>query len=182
MKKQLGSKDQGFSLIEVLAAITILSVVALVLSSYFTNSLSYSKKNQNKTIMVNLARNALFYMEKQSFSGLSEYFARTDTLKCTKKAEDAAQDCSGPADGLGTKEDIVRGVLNPTVNGISYNVSVQYQKDLHENMKHSADDETKRSSAKYLLPVKVIVQGLGDNGSRANETVVEGYITDETIR
>ncbi|MNU56412.1 hypothetical protein D3C71_455090 [compost metagenome] len=179
--KQLGSKDQGFSLIEVLAAITILSIVALVLSSYFTNSLSYSKKNQNKTIMVNLARNALFYMEKQSFSVLSGYFNNTDTLKCEKRTEDPVQDCSEPAALLGTNEDIVRGVLNPTVNGIQYTVSIQYQLDLHEDMMHSTD-ETKKNSAKYLLPVKVTVQGPGENGSRANETVVEGYITDETIR
>lgn len=181
MVKQLGSRDQGFSLIEVLAAITILSIVALVLSSYFTNSLSYSKKNQNKTIMVNLARNALFYMEKQSFSVLSGYFKDNGTLECEKTPGDPVQDCSGPAGLLGKDEEVVRGVLTPAVNGIQYAVSIQYQKDLHEDMRHSAD-ETKKDSAKYLLPVKVTVRGPGDSGSRANETVVEGYITDETIR
>ncbi|WP_185897302.1 type IV pilus modification PilV family protein [Paenibacillus zeisoli] len=181
MVKQQGSKEDGFSLIEVLAAITILSIVALVLSSYFTSSLSYSKKNQNKTIMVNLARNALFYMEKQSFSVLSGYFEDTDSLKCKKKPESPVQDCSEPASLLSADEDVVRGVLSPTVNGIQYSVSIQYQRNLHEDMLHSTD-ETKKNSAKYLLPVKVTVQGPGDNGSRANETVVEGYITDETIR
>lgn len=53
-------KEAGFTLIEVLAAIVILSIVSLVLTSYFTNAMTYSKSNQNKTIMVNLARNALF--------------------------------------------------------------------------------------------------------------------------
>ncbi|MFD1903648.1 prepilin-type N-terminal cleavage/methylation domain-containing protein [Paenibacillus rhizoplanae] len=60
-------KEAGFTLIEVLAAIVILSIVSLVLTSYFTHALSYSKSNQNKTIMVNLARNALFLYGEAGF-------------------------------------------------------------------------------------------------------------------
>lgn len=66
-------QEKGFTLIEVLAAIVILSIVSLVLTSYFTNAMSYSKSNQNKTIMVNLARNALFYVEKQDFEEMSNF-------------------------------------------------------------------------------------------------------------
>lgn len=66
-------QEKGFTLIEVLAAIVILSIVSLVLTSYFTNAMSYSKSNQNKTIMVNLARNALFYVEKQDFKAMKEF-------------------------------------------------------------------------------------------------------------
>lgn len=66
-------QEKGFTLIEVLAAIVILSIVSLVLTSYFTNAMSYSKSNQNKTIMVNLARNALFYVEKQDFEAMKEF-------------------------------------------------------------------------------------------------------------
>lgn len=66
-------QEKGFTLIEVLAAIVILSIVSLVLTSYFTNAMSYSKSNQNKTIMVNLARNALFYVEKQDFEAMQEF-------------------------------------------------------------------------------------------------------------
>lgn len=66
-------QEKGFTLIEVLAAIVILSIVSLVLTSYFTNAMSYSKSNQNKTIMVNLARNALFYVEKQDFKEMQEF-------------------------------------------------------------------------------------------------------------
>lgn len=69
-------QEKGFTLIEVLAAIVILSIVSLVLTSYFTNAMSYSKSNQNKTIMVNLARNALFYVEKQDFKAMKEFLRK----------------------------------------------------------------------------------------------------------
>lgn len=69
-------QEKGFTLIEVLAAIVILSIVSLVLTSYFTNAMSYSKSNQNKTIMVNLARNALFYVEKQDFEAMKEFLRK----------------------------------------------------------------------------------------------------------
>lgn len=69
-------QEKGFTLIEVLAAIVILSIVSLVLTSYFTNAMSYSKSNQNKTIMVNLARNALFYVEKQDFKAMKVFLRK----------------------------------------------------------------------------------------------------------
>lgn len=75
MKAKL-REEKGFTLVEVLAAIVILSIVSLILTSYFTNALSYSKSNQNKTVMANLARNALFYMEKQNFSAMKEHFEK----------------------------------------------------------------------------------------------------------
>lgn len=185
-RMKLGPKqEQGFTLIEVLAAIVILSIVSLVLTSYFTNAMSYSKSNQNKTIMVNLARNALFYVEKQDFEPIKEYFRDNKNSgifsdQCyrpeTEPGFESCQIYSNIAD-----TGVLADVLNPTINGIQYHIDISYQKALDEVALDSADP-IQLVMAKYLLPVKVRVRDSGRKNNNISETVVEGYITDEEIR
>ncbi|WP_339311843.1 type II secretion system protein [Paenibacillus sp. FSL M7-0896] len=167
------SKEAGFTLIEVLAAIVILSIVSLVLTSYFTNAMTYSKSNQNKTIMVNLARNALFYMEKQDFDKTVEFFRdKTDRLSADVckigGCGDAISD-EGAAYRKAFNTETLSHVLHPIVNGMEYSIDVIYQKEL--------DD----AYQKYLLPVKVVVTS-ASVGSPSAPVEVEGYISNEEIR
>lgn len=181
---KLGIKqEQGFTLIEVLAAIVILSIVSLVLTSYFTNAMSYSKSNQNKTIMVNLARNALFYVEKQDFEPIKIYFRDkgnpailADQCYRTEPDTEFCESYTNIAD-----TGVLVDVLNPTINGIQYHIDIKYQKKLDEEALKSPD-VTQQVMAKYLLPVEVRVRDSGRNNNTISETVVEGYITDEEIR
>ncbi|WP_138495664.1 type IV pilus modification PilV family protein [Paenibacillus pinistramenti] len=191
--------EQGFTLIEVLASIVILAIVSLVLTSFFTHALSYSKANQNKTIMVNLARNALFYAEKQDFDKWETYFKAAE-------AEDKSNDhseiaCKPSADGneaalcseyanLVDDTSVLKAVLFPTINQIHYEISIQFQRDTYNRMlngtANSEQDQAGQSAidkdiAPYLLPVQVVVRDTSDT-SGAKQTVVEGYITDEKIR
>jgi len=170
-------KEEGFTLIEVLAAIVILSIVSLVLTSYFTNALSYSKSNQNKTIMVNLARNALFYMEKQDFDKMEDYFADVthNTLECS-----ISDGSCGTYNSIVDDTVVLEAILNPYINKVQYQISIVYQRATHNNMSTSKTDFDKDISP-YLLPVEVIVWDSKDT-IRAKQTVVEGYITDEKIR
>lgn len=187
-------KEAGFTLIEVLAAIVILSIVSLVLTSYFTNALSYSKSNQNKTIMVNLARNALFYMEKQDFGDMGAFFNVKKVNQNPLHPEIVASQCKDATTCIYNTNIMNAGalpeVLNPVINGISYEVSIKYQADLHQDMLagksivdgvESADDR-KKEMAPYLIPVLVEVTGPGGPNGQASSTAVEGYITDEKIR
>lgn len=177
-------KENGFTLLEVLAAIVILSIVSLVLTSYFTNALSYSKSNQNKTVMVNLARNALFYMEKQDFETMKNLLA-SDIQQpglvgnlCTSTSE-----CQYKDKFLNPK--ILPDVLNPLINNVQYELEISYQAELHQEMlegDNSDEGNRKIQMAQFLLPVKVVVKGPGGPKGQAYETVVEGYITDEKIR
>ncbi|WP_151733779.1 prepilin-type N-terminal cleavage/methylation domain-containing protein [Paenibacillus tengchongensis] len=177
----------GFTLIEVLAAIVILSIVSLVLTSYFTNAMSYSKSNQNKTIMVNLARNALFYMEKQDFAKMQEFFV-TDghTLSADECRIGTCGDKSNPEDPYeqAFNTEALAYVLHPTVNGINYSINVIYQKDLLEDSKSEetkADEIDRAAIRDYLLPVMVVVNR--DSGGGPSAPVeVEGYISNEDIR
>lgn len=170
--------EQGFSLIEVLAAITILSIFTLVLTSYFTQALSSTKHNQSKTVMIHLARNTLFYIEKQPFARLNEYFREDGNLsisseQCQRNSESEVVDCNVYA-GLVYDPMVLESVLNPVINGVHYSVTITYQAD-------DLEPELTSEARRYLLPVSVTVQGPGDKGKR-NSAVVEGYITDEKIR
>lgn len=171
-------KEAGFTLIEVLASIVILSIVSLVLTSYFTHALSYSKSNQNKTIMVNLARNALFYMEKQDYDKTVEFFRdKTDRLSADVckigECGDAISD-EGAAYRKAFNTETLSHVLHPIVNGMEYSIDVIYQKKLDENIGEN-------DFRNYLLPVKVVVTR--DSGGGPSAPVeVEGYISNEEIR
>lgn len=171
--RMMRNREQGFTLIEVLAAIVILSIVSLVLTSYFTNALSYSKSNQNKTIMVNLARNALFYMEKQDFTEMQEFFVKEgNTLFANKCKIGSCGDPSNNKDPYQKAFDTnaLAHVLHPKVNGIDYSIDVVYQPAL-----------LKADFKEYLLPVKVVVIRDLEGGPSA-PVEVEGYISNEEIR
>lgn len=183
--------QQGFTLIEVLAAIVILSIVSLVLTSYFTNAMSYSKSNQNKTIMVNLARNALFYMEKQDFESLSEYFqkdgneeiecaAADPTVSADPTTEPPAVSACTVFEGIAGDPEVLEKVLNPSINGIDYHIRIVYQRAVYNDLRTSTDP-IDIATAEYLLPVEVMVSDVRDT-SLVKQTVVEGYITNEEIR
>lgn len=188
MRKTAWKKEQGFTLIEVLAAIIILSIVSLVLTSYFTNALSYSKSNQNKTIMVNLARNALFYMEKQDFDKMQEFFVTKDYTLYADMCKIGACGVGNSAEEAAYRQAFDTGalahVLHPTVNGIDYSINVVYQKGLLEET--DSEDEAVKEVDKadirnYLLPVQVVVTRDSEGGPSA-PVEVEGYINNEEIR
>lgn len=162
----------GFSLIEVLAAFTILSIVALAMTAFFTNALTYAKGNQNKTVMVNLARNALFYMEKQEFDPIKKYFVvdgKTE-ISC------GATSCSEEVKKLVSNGDILFEVLHPTINGVAYQISIEYQKEI------MTDLSLQGKTANYLIPINVLVEPIGGSNNAREVTRVEGYITNEKIR
>lgn len=166
-------RESGYSLIEILASLVILSIVTLALTAFFTNSLMYTKGNQSKTVMVNLARNALIYMEKQPFEPVQSYYSTYDEIAC------GAAGCSAEVGGLVKDATVLVDVLNPLVNGVQYKLSVEFQREIHNEM---LADPDKKSMAQLLIPVVVKVERAdGKTGSR-NVTEVEGYISSEKIR
>lgn len=173
------ARDEGFTLIEVLAATVILSVASLAMMTFFINAMSYNKGNQNKTVMVNLARNALFYMEKQRFNDVRDYFANNSVIDL--------QQSNCQLVGLGelkcdSNNDFLKSmtglwdVFNPVVNGKNYEVIVTYQKNL-------VDKEPSSTKFQYLIPISVSVRDKNaPNLSTRYQANVEGYILDESIR
>ncbi|MEC0270138.1 type II secretion system protein [Paenibacillus anseongense] len=182
-------REEGFTLIEVLAATVILSVASMAMLAFFINAMSYNKGNQNKTVMVNLARNALFYMEKQNYATIHNYFIDSSTEKL-KNSAISSKDCS-TRNICSNNTDLQNlflnsnmklwDVLNPKVNDIEYQISVSYQDKLTEELKN---DPVKKGMANYLLPIRVEVSVKDNNvnNGRNKPVIVEGYIANETIR
>lgn len=176
-------KEQGFTLIEVLAALLILSIVALAFTAYFSNALTFSKSNQNKTIMSNLARSAVVYMQKQDFKTLKDYFEKNDKASITSDTLKQFATCGTSEAGIcefkkifgNTDPTLVSEILSPSVNGVDYQISISYQSKL---VKSSGD------GGNLLLPITATIRPLsaGRSGPGADEVIVEGYVNAEAIR
>ncbi|NGZ76089.1 prepilin-type N-terminal cleavage/methylation domain-containing protein [Saccharibacillus alkalitolerans] len=186
-------KEQGFTLIEVLAALLIVSITALAFTAYFSNAMTFAKTNQNKTIMSNLARNALVYMQKQDFERLEAYFdSSSATVVRAAEAEqprrvgitpETFENCTASSSGACAFRDIFEGgnlepvtaVLSPRVNGIAYRVVIEYQQDLNR---------AQNAGGALLLPISATVTTAADGaaGPGANAVTVEGYVNAQSIR
>ncbi|GGN93093.1 prepilin-type N-terminal cleavage/methylation domain-containing protein [Saccharibacillus kuerlensis] len=186
-------KEQGFTLIEILAALLILSITALAFTAYFSNALTFAKANQNKTIMSNLARNALVYMQKQDFDRLEAYF-NSDSATVVRNASGTREQrvgitpetfasCTTSSGGTCAFRDMfengnlqpVMAVLRPEVNGIGYRVVIEYQKDL---------SRTAAAGGALLLPISATVTAAAEGaaGPGADAVTVEGYVNAQSIR
>jgi len=182
-------REEGFTLIEVLAATVILSVASMAMLAFFINAMSYNKGNQNKTVMVNLARNALFYMEKMNYATIHNYFIDSSTGELKDNPPITPKECS--TRNICEKPDLQNlflnpnmklwDVLNPKVNDIEYQITVSYQVDITNELK---DDPVKKGMENYLLPIRVevTVKDNNVNNGRNKPVIVEGYIANETIR
>ena len=53
------NNQKGISLLEVLLSITILSIITLSILSFFNQAYDYTKRNEDKTVGINVARNVL---------------------------------------------------------------------------------------------------------------------------
>lgn len=205
------SAESGFTLVEILACLVVLAIAGLALTSYFVNAMSYAKGNQNKTVMVNLARNTLFYLQKESvFDNLGAYFeVDKETLPSGEKRKVMnAEGC--PNNSCPNYRTLIRNgdtdtstlatILHPNINGIQYRVEISYQPSLYKTLKDSTASSGVNSGSgttsdaqtisDYLIPIKVSVSEEKVNADGAiepvttkrDQTEVEGYITDESIR
>ncbi|MFC4103338.1 type IV pilus modification PilV family protein [Paenibacillus xanthanilyticus] len=205
------SVESGFTLVEILACLVVLAIAGLALTSYFVNAMSYAKGNQNKTVMVNLARNTLFYLQKETvFDKLGTYFqVDAETLPSGEKRNVISAD--GCTNGVcanyrtlirngSTDTSTLATILHPNINGIQYRVEISYQPSLYKTLKEGAatggtsagsgEAADAQTISKYLIPIKVSVSEEKVNAdgtiepvtTKRDQTEVEGYITDESIR
>lgn len=201
--KENGPADErGFTLVEILASLVVLSIVGLTMTAFFTHAMTNAKGNQNKTVMVNLARNTLFYMQKESnFKYVREYFKVGQPLgEGDVRNVIRSEDCSRDSGACANYKDLVKdwqslvGILNPEINGIYYRVAISYQDDLYDKLNRqdaqSVNDGNSNpigAASDYLIPVKVEIVESPTSGATASSRKrdsmeVEGYITDEKIR
>ncbi|NMH72835.1 prepilin-type N-terminal cleavage/methylation domain-containing protein [Bacillus sp. RO2] len=73
--KKLFNQQNGFTLLEVLLSLTILSVVVIGMMSFFHNSYNYVNENEDKTIAAQIGRNVMNYVEKQNYNKFNGYLS-----------------------------------------------------------------------------------------------------------
>ncbi|WP_204554433.1 type IV pilus modification PilV family protein [Bacillus ectoiniformans] len=167
--KYVRNSEKGVTLLELLLAMTILSIVLLTFTRFFYQAGTFNHTNQNKTVALNVARNAMMYMEKQPFIKV-----RTDMeealLDESKRAEYSYKlmICNDsyqyflPSASSGPNCELI------TINSEDYQVTVYPEK---------MEDPTKR---KYYIPVTVEVRWEADGNPKT--TTLAGTIKSEDLR
>jgi prepilin-type N-terminal cleavage/methylation domain-containing protein len=166
---KLIKNHKGLTLIETMLSITILGIVMLGIMTLFKQAYLYTILNEDKTVGINVARNALMYMKKQSFIELKNYFTDTDKelkiLICETTDENGntienyqffAEDASIPST-----------CQNVEINNTKYEITVKAE-------------ENKQNYQNYIIPIKVIVTWERNDIERS--TQLKGVITSEDIR
>ena len=132
---QLLKKDRGFTLLEVLLAIAILSIMFTAVMGFFSQSFTYTKQNESKTVGINFARNVLNYIEHQDF----------EKMKALKVGNLHGGNCSSVSDGDGFLVNCNK-ILNSKINNVEYDAKVLI------------NPEGKTELTNFLIPITVEVK------------------------
>jgi len=148
--------ENGLTLIEVLLSITILAIILTSFLSFFNQAYSYTKKNEDKTIGINVARNVLYYMEQQDYETFSNYISKNSDVSTM-----TYNSCTDSSLNFSVEEaKVCQGFFSTTINNTPFGTTVTLQE--HDSL------------SDYLIPVKVTVTW---NENRNQQTAtVEGVI------
>lgn len=115
------NKNSGFTLIEVLIAMFILSVGILAVVSMFTTSMKASQLGRNVTVGNRLAQNLMEQVKTQTFSSaLTDMCTSTGILNCVTTPDTTTYVAGDTDTGAGTFQEASGGI-----NLVSYNVTLQ---------------------------------------------------------
>lgn len=185
--------ERGFTLIEVLLSVVILSFVMGGMFMFFTNAMTYTSYNQSKTVAVNIARGVVHYMARLDFQPIASYVNDHVTQQTPFIRLDASS-CSNTS--IFPDETVCKAVFSPTVNNVTYDEEdvqawiIPYDQAIWSQIKtnppNEFPDELKRTIqqekemakdvSNYLLRLYVTVR------SNNEVIVLKGVIANESIR
>lgn len=183
----------GFTLIEVLLSIVILSFVVSGMFMFFTHAMTYTTYNQSKTVAVNIARGVIHYMERLDFQTINAYVHDHMTEQAPFIRFDASS-CSNTS--LFPNEDVCKAVFAPTVNNVTYDEEdvqawlIPYNQTIWSNIKANPPSEFPAPLKQTIQNEKEIEENVSDYLLRLyvtvrsnNEVIVlKGVIANESIR
>ncbi|MFE8696894.1 prepilin-type N-terminal cleavage/methylation domain-containing protein [Cytobacillus sp. FJAT-53684] len=165
--KKVLSSSKGLTLIEVLLSLTILGIILMGSMKFFSQAYSYTNMNQKKTAAINVARNALMYIEKDNFIVIR------DTFENKTDEELSIYICKDKYSKF-WKEDDIDSSCNPIkINNVEYKVMIRADKDELDKVNYN-------EIRSYYFPLTAYVTWT-ING-KENSTVLEGAIKSEDIR
>lgn len=153
MKKVIKS-DHGFTLIEVLASIVLITIILLSFSQLFIQSYKTAVFNNEKLVTINLADAILAKVQAKSYTKLSTGATVQDYFKDSTKTDKKLMDPPLEID------------LNGKTYSISYQASQATTKQTNSNF-----------SEKELDLVKVVVMVTSPDGKTKGSS--EGYVSIE---
>ncbi|MBE2939176.1 prepilin-type N-terminal cleavage/methylation domain-containing protein [Anoxybacillus flavithermus] len=185
--------ERGFTLIEVLLSVVILSFVMGGMFMFFTNAMTYTSYNQSKTVAVNIARGVVHYMARLDFQPIASYVNDHVTQQTPFIRLDASS-CSNTS--IFPDETVCKAVFSPTVNNVTYDKEdvqawiIPYDQTIWSQIKNNPpsefpdplkqtiqnEKEIKENVSGYLLRLYVTVR------SNNELIVLKGVIANESIR
>lgn len=141
-KEHFMNNQKGLSLLEVLISITILSILTITILSFFNQAYDYTKRNQDKTVGINVARNILYYIEQQDYQDIYDtYTTELNPLGTDPKIELTKASCSKFSSNTKVCEDF----FSTRINNAQFDTTVTISQP---------NDPLLQG---YLFPVKVTV-------------------------
>lgn len=163
--------QQGMTIIELLVSLVILTILFTGAMQFFPQSFSYTRDNQSKTIGINVARNALHYMQGQSFLKIKKEIKDSKKVLslyiCERKENNETVKFYSYQD---SKLPIPTDCKNIEINSLSYEVTME------ENNDDKGTDTYKSS----IIPITVTVKWKGKDSDVS--TIVKGDIVSEDLR
>lgn len=162
--------SRGFTLIELLLSLTILGIVMIGSMKFFSQAYTYTNMNQKKTAAVNVARNALMYIEKENFIAIRDKFEKNSD------EEISLYICKDPIEDTYRyekfwKDETPDESCEPiTVNNVEYEVNIQN------------DDKPEASKPNYLYYVPIKATVTWSINRKEYSTELDGVIKSEDIR
>lgn len=110
--------ERGFTLVEVLAALVILSIVLMSFTAVFANTNKIAINNSEKLVVINLAD---AYLERIKINP-TEFLGNTPPVMVNCPSPETTKKCTT----------ITVNPAPPPINGKSYSVTIQLKQDTNE--------------------------------------------------
>lgn len=166
-QKQVQANEDGMSLVEILIAVTIMSIISVTLMGYFTSAVDKSAQESRKIIGANLARLKAAEL-RDSFKTGYENTILTQLISSPKFTGDLSSNGS----------EIMKGRLAPTeINGTTYRYLVELDRS---SSRWEASDPFRNDADVYLAQMLVTVYWSGQESltepSAKSSTTLDTYL------
>ncbi|MED0688065.1 type II secretion system protein [Anoxybacillus ayderensis] len=172
-QKKMNIFERGFTLIEVLLSIVILSFVVSGMFMFFTNAMTYTTYNQSKTVAINIARGVIHYMERLDFQTIAKYATDHITQQAPFVRFDASS-CSNSS--LFPSENVCKAVFSPTINNVAYDEEdvqawlIPYDQTIWSQIKTNPPTE-------FPTPLKQVIQQEKEMAEDVSNYLLRLYVT-----